>query len=157
MIRRNILSGVALLSYTDTFMIIHYSKFYVIMTMYLIEICLYGDKIGPVFKNGWTCTDMTNNSPRYCNNSAIHMKCCHSCALYLKTSTASKPSSTYTNNVQTTSSTEPVSTSSVPPFTLGVDDQCQSILGAGSFLCRVSETKSTYKIFYPNDKFNNVQ
>lgn len=125
--------------------------------MYLIEICLYGDKIGPVFKNGWTCTDMMNNSPRYCNNSAIHMKCCHSCALYLKTSTASKPSSTYTNNVETTSYTEPVSTSSVPPLTLDVDDQCQRILGAGSFLCRVSETKSTYKIFYPNDKFNNEQ
>ncbi|XP_076088546.1 uncharacterized protein LOC143058952 [Mytilus galloprovincialis] len=79
---------------------------------------------------------MMNNSPRYCNNSAIHMKCCHSCALYLKTSTASKPSSTYTNNVETTSYTEPVSTSSVPPLTLGVDDQCQSILGAGSFFCR---------------------
>ncbi|CAG2229952.1 unnamed protein product [Mytilus edulis] len=110
------------------------------------EICLYGDKIGPVFKNGWTCTDMMNNSPRYCNNSAIHMKCCHSCALYLKTSTASKPSSTYTNDVETTSYTEPISTSSVPPLTLGVDDQCQSILEQDRF-CAENYIKETLHPF----------
>ncbi|XP_063412650.1 uncharacterized protein LOC134695353 [Mytilus trossulus] len=100
------------------------------------EFCLYGDKIGPIFKNRWTCTDMMENSPKTCHNSAINIKCCHSCAAYLKTSTVSQPSSTYSNNIETTSYIAPFSTSIVPSLTLGADDQCASIVEAGSFLCR---------------------
>lgn len=127
------------------------------MTMYLIESCLYGDKIGPVLRNGWTCRDLITKLPINCHTSAIHIKCCHSCAQYLKTTTVSHPSSTYTNKIKTTSYIAPISTSSVPPFTMSVDDQCESIFGAGSFLCRVSKKIIIHLLYiFQTEKFNDA-
>lgn len=102
--------------------------------MFLVESCLYGDKLGVVFSNGWTCADMVTNGPHNCPNNAI--TCCYSCAPYLTTTTALSSSTTLSSSV-TTTGIQPVSTSSVPSQSPDADSQCASNRGAGSFMCRV--------------------
>ncbi|CAC5383740.1 unnamed protein product [Mytilus coruscus] len=97
------------------------------------ESCLYGDKLGSLFSNGWTCADMVINAPNNCPNNAI--TCCHSCAPYL-TTTTDLSSSTTSSTLETSSGMQPVSTSSVTLQSLNADSQCESSRGAGSFMCR---------------------
>ncbi|XP_071150527.1 uncharacterized protein [Mytilus edulis] len=100
--------------------------------------CLYGDKLGAVFTNGWTCSDMVANAPNNCPSNAV--TCCYSCAPYLTTTTVTQSTSTL-STLETTSPMPLVSTSSVALQSLDADSQCESNRGAGSFMCRVNESK----------------
>ncbi|CAG2201109.1 unnamed protein product [Mytilus edulis] len=80
------------------------------------ENCLYGDRKGAVFNNGWTCEDLARELPSACVN---HMtSCCESCAPYTTTSTIT-PAMTTTEKITTTvqpSTTEEIMTT-VQPIT----------------------------------------
>ncbi|VDI82939.1 Hypothetical predicted protein [Mytilus galloprovincialis] len=106
-----------------------------------VETCLYGDKRGVIFSNGWTCEDMVRNAPGYCSSTTA---CCASCAPPTTTSTTTPATTTTDSN--TTAATPSVVTITSPTTTTLVtttvqtttdaDQQCVQNRGTGSYLCR---------------------
>ena len=100
--------------------------------------CLYGDVIGVVFTNGWTCADMVEEAPYNCPY--VPSQCCASCAPSTTTTTPTTTTTVPTTTpAQTTTSAVTTTTSAITTTaqSLDADAQCDNIRGPGSYMCRV--------------------
>ncbi|VDI66892.1 Hypothetical predicted protein [Mytilus galloprovincialis] len=78
-----------------------------------IDNCLFGDKSGSVFSNGWSCADMMRIASNNCP--VVPIKCCASCAPPTTTTSSSTSQSTTTITTPTTTT---IHTTTTTPSTI---------------------------------------
>lgn len=68
--------------------------------LFTIDTCLYGDRVGVIFGNGWTCQDMIVQGPNNCAQTQIQSLCCASC-----NPTTTAPTTTRATTIRATTTT----------------------------------------------------
>ncbi|XP_063412867.1 A disintegrin and metalloproteinase with thrombospondin motifs 3-like [Mytilus trossulus] len=69
------------------------------------DTCLYGDQVGVIFGNGWTCQDMIVQGPNNCAQTQIQSSCCASCNPTTTAPTTTRATTTRATTTRATTTT----------------------------------------------------